>query len=56
MVLSRNFDWFTVGEGDKLLVATLLATPIARTTPSVLLVGQYFILGCRPTTSELGKL
>ena len=38
-VLSRNFsDWFIVGEGDKLLVSTLLPRPIVRTTPSVLLV------------------
>ena len=37
--MSRNFsNWFTVGEGDKLLVSTLLPPPIARTTPSVLLV------------------
>ena len=31
-------DWFTVGECDKLLVSTLLPTPIAQTTQSVLLV------------------
>ena len=37
-ILSRNFfDWFTVGEGDQLLVLTLLPTPITWTTPSVLL-------------------
>ena len=37
--LSQNFsDWFTVGEGDNLLVSTLLPMPITRTTPSVLLV------------------
>ena len=37
--LSRNFsDWFIVGEGDKLLVATLLPIPEARTMPSVLLL------------------
>ena len=33
-----SWNWFTVGEGDKLLVSTLLPTPVARTTPSVLLV------------------
>ena len=38
-MLSWNFsDWFTVGEGDELLVSTLLSLPITRTTPSVLLV------------------
>ena len=34
----KPHDWFTVGEGDKLLVLTLLPMPIAQTTPSILQV------------------
>ena len=56
--LSRNFSvWFTVGEGDKLLVSTFLPTPIARITPSVLLVlgRTIFYFGMSPNHKQIGK-
>ena len=38
LFIEKDFEWFTVSEGDKLFVSTLLSTSIAWTMPSVLLV------------------
>ena len=58
LLVSRKFsDWFSIGEGNKLLVSNILPTPIARTMPSVLLVLGWaiFYFGMPSNHKQIGK-